>query len=66
MKLNGTLKSLICEIASIDNVQSAVNNRNVAIINYDGDEPGGKGIREVHCTVFEGNFSGFQQAGGCK
>jgi predicted DNA-binding transcriptional regulator YafY len=47
MKLNGTLKALICEIASIDSVQSAVNNRNVAIINYDGDEPGGKGIREI-------------------
>jgi predicted DNA-binding transcriptional regulator YafY len=47
MKLNATLKSLICEIASIDSVQSAVNGRSVAIINYDGDEPGGKGIREI-------------------
>jgi predicted DNA-binding transcriptional regulator YafY len=47
MKLQESLKSLICEIASLDSVQSAVNNRNVVVIYYDGDEPGGKGIREV-------------------
>ena len=47
MKLQESLKGLILEIASLDSIQSAVNNRNVVIINYDGDEPGGKGIREV-------------------
>jgi len=47
MKLQESLKGLICEIASLDSVQTAVNNRNVVVIYYDGDEPGGKGIREV-------------------
>jgi predicted DNA-binding transcriptional regulator YafY len=47
MKLQESLKGLICEIASLDSVQRAVNNRNVVAIYYDGDEPGGKGIREV-------------------
>ena len=47
MKLQESLKGLILEIASLDSIQSAVNNRNVVIINYDGDEPGGKGVREV-------------------
>jgi predicted DNA-binding transcriptional regulator YafY len=47
MRLTESLRGLILEIASLDSIQSAVNNRNVVIINYDGDEPGGKGIREV-------------------
>ena len=47
MKLQESLKGLILEIASLDSVQSAINNRNVVTIYYDGDEPGGKGIREV-------------------
>lgn len=47
MKLQESLKGLILEIASLDSVQTAINNRNVVTIYYDGDEPGGKGIREV-------------------
>ena len=47
MKLQESLKGLILEIASLDSVQIAINNRNVVTIYYDGDEPGGKGIREV-------------------
>ena len=47
MKLQESLKGLILEIASLDSVQNAINNRNVVTIYYDGDEPGGKGIREV-------------------
>jgi len=47
MKLQESLKGLILEIASLDSIQISVNNRNVVIINYDGDEPGGKGVREV-------------------
>ena len=47
MKLNESLKGLICEIASIGSVQDAINRRQVITIYYDGDEPGGKGIREV-------------------
>ena len=47
MKLQESLRGLILEISSLDSVQTAINNRNVVAIYYDGDEPGGKGIREV-------------------
>lgn len=47
MKLTQTLKNLLLEIASIDSVQDAIKKRKVCIIYYDGDEPGGKGIREI-------------------
>ena len=47
MKLKDTLKSLICEIASIDNIVNAIKQRQIVIIYYDGDEPGGRGIREI-------------------
>jgi predicted DNA-binding transcriptional regulator YafY len=47
MKLKESLKGLICEIASIGSVQDAINRRQVITIYYDGDEPGGRGIREV-------------------
>jgi predicted DNA-binding transcriptional regulator YafY len=47
MKLQESLKGLICEIASIDSVTKAIKLRQVVTINYDGDEPGGRGIREI-------------------
>ena len=47
MKLKESLKGLICEIASIGSVQDAINRRQVITVYYDGDEPGGRGIREV-------------------
>ena len=47
MKLKDTLKGLICEIASIDSVIDAIKQRQKVIIYYDGDEPGGRGIREI-------------------
>lgn len=47
MKLNESLKSLICEIASIDGVVDAIKRRQKVIIYYDGDEPGGRGIRQI-------------------
>ena len=47
MKLKESLRGLICEIASVGSVQDAVNKRQVVTIYYDGDEPGGRGIREV-------------------
>jgi predicted DNA-binding transcriptional regulator YafY len=47
MKLNEALKGLICEIASIDSVVDSIKKRQRVIIYYDGDEPGGRGIREV-------------------
>jgi predicted DNA-binding transcriptional regulator YafY len=47
MKLQESLKGLLCEIASIGGVKDAIDNNRVIIIYYDGDEPGGRGIREV-------------------
>ena len=47
MKLYNSLKSVILEQASIDNITNAINNRQRVIIYYDGDEPGGKGLREI-------------------
>jgi predicted DNA-binding transcriptional regulator YafY len=47
MKLQGVLKGLICEVASIDTVVDCIKNKKRCIIYYDGDEPGGRGLREV-------------------
>ena len=47
MKLQESLKGLINEIASLDSIVSAIKNRNRIIIYYDGDEPGGRGLREI-------------------
>lgn len=47
MKLTGSLRGLLLEIASIETVQNAVNGRKVCIVYYDGDEPGGRGLREI-------------------
>jgi predicted DNA-binding transcriptional regulator YafY len=47
MKLTESLKSLLTEIASLETAQDAIKRRQVCIINYDGDEPGGKGVREI-------------------
>lgn len=47
MKLKDTLKGLICEIASIDSVVNAIKQRQKVIIYYDGDEPGGRGLRNI-------------------
>jgi predicted DNA-binding transcriptional regulator YafY len=47
MKLTGSLRGLLLEIASLESVQDAVNRRQVVIIYYEGDEPGGRGLREI-------------------
>ena len=47
MKLTESLKGLICEIAAVDSLQDAINRRQVVTLYYQGDDPGGKGIREV-------------------
>jgi hypothetical protein len=47
MKLQETLKGLICEIASLDSVIDAIKQKQRVIIYYDGDEPGGRGLREI-------------------
>ena len=47
MKLQGALKSLICEIASLDSIIDAIKGKKITIIYYDGDEPGGRGLRQI-------------------
>jgi predicted DNA-binding transcriptional regulator YafY len=47
MKLLGTLKGLLIERASIGDLVDSVKKRKKLIIYYDGDEPGGKGLREI-------------------
>ena len=47
MKLQNSLNDLICEIASLDSVIDAIKQKQKVIIYYDGDEPGGRGIREI-------------------
>ena len=47
MKLTQVFKSLITEIASIDAIGRAIDGKQVVSIFYDGDEPGGRGLRTV-------------------
>jgi predicted DNA-binding transcriptional regulator YafY len=47
MKLQETLKSLLNEAASIEDIIDCIKNKKVCIIYYEGDEPGGRGLREI-------------------
>ena len=47
MKLQESLKGLICELASIDDVVDCIKNKKKWVIYYDGDEPGGRGLRDI-------------------
>jgi predicted DNA-binding transcriptional regulator YafY len=47
MKLTSALKDLITEMASYESIESAITNKQVCVIYYDGDEPGGKGLRLI-------------------
>jgi len=47
MKLNNILKNLILEIASMENIGQAIDQKKVVSIYYDGDEPGGNGLRTI-------------------
>lgn len=58
MKLYNITKSLILEMASIDSVIDAIKKKNRIIIYYDGDEPGGRGLREIEPVCF-----GYSKAG---
>ena len=52
MKLYNTVKSLILEVASIDSIVDAIKKKNKVVIYYDGDEPGGRGLREIEPVCF--------------
>ena len=58
MKLYNTVKSLILEVASIDSIVSSIKNKDKIIIYYDGDEPGGRGLRDIEPVCF-----GYSKAG---
>jgi predicted DNA-binding transcriptional regulator YafY len=47
MKLYNVVKSLILETASIDSIIDAIKNKRKVVIYYDGDEPGGRGLRDI-------------------
>jgi predicted DNA-binding transcriptional regulator YafY len=47
MKLQETLRSVLLEVASMDDVQRAIKQKQVITVFYDGDEPGGRGIRTI-------------------
>jgi predicted DNA-binding transcriptional regulator YafY len=52
MKLYNTLNTLILEVSSRDQVFDAIKNKRVCVINYNGDEPGGKGLRVIEPVAF--------------
>ena len=52
MKLYNTFRSLIVEVASVNRVIDAIRNRKKIVIYYDGDEPGGKGLRTIEPVCF--------------
>jgi predicted DNA-binding transcriptional regulator YafY len=47
MKLFEVFKNLITEIASVDSVRKSIEDKQKIIMYYDGDEPGGKGLRLI-------------------
>lgn len=47
MKLYNTFKGLIFEVASNKAIVDAITKRQVCVINYQGDEPGGNGLRTI-------------------
>ena len=47
MKLLETFKGLLTEVASLNDIQKSIRDKNVTIIYYDGDNPGGTGAIEV-------------------
>lgn len=47
MKLLESLKHLITEAASIDDIKKSIEQKQVCSIYYEGDEPGGRGLREI-------------------
>ena len=52
MKLYNIAKSLILEVASIDSIVDAIKKKHKVVIYYDGDEPGGRGLRTIEPVCF--------------
>lgn len=47
MKLLNTVKQLVLEGVSVQTLTDAIRKKQVVVIYYDGDEPGGRGLREI-------------------
>jgi predicted DNA-binding transcriptional regulator YafY len=58
MKLFTTYRKLLNEVASIDSIVDAIKKKQRVIVYYDGDEPGGKGLRIVEPVCY-----GYSKAG---
>ena len=52
MKLYNSLKGLIVEVAAISNIVDAIRKKRKVIIYYNGDEPGGRGLRQIEPVCF--------------
>lgn len=52
MKLYNTLNNLILEVASKEQIIDAIRTRRVCVIYYNGDEPGGRGLRVIEPVAF--------------
>jgi predicted DNA-binding transcriptional regulator YafY len=52
MKLYNTLNNLILEVASKEQIIDAIKEKRVCVIYYNGDEPGGKGLRVIEPVAF--------------
>ena len=58
MKLYNVYNNLIVEVASINSIVDAIKKRQRVIVYYDGDEPGGKGLRIIEPVCY-----GYSKAG---
>jgi predicted DNA-binding transcriptional regulator YafY len=58
MNLYNTYKNLILEVASINDIVNSIQQKKRVIIYYDGDEPGGKGLRIIEPVCY-----GYSKAG---
>jgi predicted DNA-binding transcriptional regulator YafY len=58
MKLTESLKTLLVEVASLQSIYDAIKHRKKCIIYYDGDEPGGIGLREIEPVALGTNKRG--------
>ena len=52
MKLYNSFKDIIVEVASISSIVDAIKKKRRVIVYYDGDEPGGKGLRIIEPVCF--------------
>jgi len=58
MNLYNTYKNLIVEVASVNDIVDSIKQKKRVIIYYDGDEPGGKGLRIIEPVCY-----GYSKAG---